>query len=134
MKYFKLFMHNLWVILKEILKVVLYAVLTVGGLFIAIAALFNWPVFTICGILFIILIVVAIQKTNRDIIEEDVRLGSQIVEGAWYTFYNMEPKGIRLENENKITALNKYTRLLAEFNEKFPHAHKANRYYQFHDW
>ena len=134
MKYFKLFMHNLWVILKEILKVVLYAVLITGGFFIAITALFNWPLITICVVLFGILIIVAIQKTNRDIVEEDMRLGSQIVDTAWYTFYNMEPKGTKLENENKIIALNKYTRLLAEFNEKFPYVHKANRYYQFHDW
>lgn len=134
MKYFKLFMHNLWVILKEILKVVLYAVLTTGGFFIAITVLFKWPVFAICGSLFVILIIAAIRKTNRDIAEEEMRLGSQIVDNAWHTFYNMEPKGTKLENEEKIKALNKYTRLLAEFNEKFPYANKTNRYYQFHDW
>lgn len=134
MKYFKLFMHNLWVILKEILKVVLCAVLTTGGVFIAITALFNWPIITICGSLLVILIIVTIRKTNRDIVEEDMRLGSQIVDNAWYTFYNMEPKGRKLENENKIIALNKYTRLLAEFNERFPDFYKTNKYYQFHDW
>ena len=134
MKYFKLFMHNLWVILKEILKVVLYAVLTTGGFFIAVTALFNWPIITICGSLFMVLIIVAIRRTNREIAEEEMRLGSQIVDTAWYTFYNMEPKGRKLENEEKIIALNKYTRLLEEFNERFPDFYKTNKYYQFNDW
>ena len=127
-------MHNIWVILREILKVVLFSVLAIGVFFFAIVSLFSWPIITICGALFAVLIITAAKRTVKEITEEEMRNGSQIVDAAWYTFYNMEPKGTSLQNEKKVAALNKYTRLLAEFNERFPDYYKTNRYYQFHDW